>query len=226
MPRVRRSTSEKALHLQSCNNAVMCWACLAAGYNVTAEFKGGASVPIGKPLANMRCYVLGSQQQLLPIGIPGELMVSGIQLARGYLKQRELTDQAFIANPYSGGDPHHNRLYRTGASITKRVHALLLHINLSASLWHKESEMLLPTLLAQATWQGGCQRAASSFWAASTIRSGAAQPTQVCLVVSSLQVDKAKALCRSSCAGSVSSWARSSQLWRTCRAWLWRLPWS
>ncbi len=81
---------------------------------MTAEFKGGASVPIGQPIANMRCYVLGSQQQLLPIGIPGELMVSGIQLARGYLKQPELTDKVFIANPYSGGDSRHDRLYRTG----------------------------------------------------------------------------------------------------------------
>ena len=85
---------------------------------MTADFKGGASVPIGQPLANMRCYVLGPQQQLLPIGIPGELMVSGIQLARGYIRQRELTEKLFIRNPYSGGDPHHNRMYRTGASIT------------------------------------------------------------------------------------------------------------
>ena len=127
MPRVSWSTGKTALHLQSCNSAVMCWACLA-GYDVTAEFKGGASVPIGQPLANMCCYVLDSQQQLLPIGIPGELMVSGIQLARGYHKQRELTDKAFVANPYSGGDPHHNRLYRTGTSIAKLVHALFASV--------------------------------------------------------------------------------------------------
>ena len=82
---------------------------------MTAEFKGGASVPIGQPIANMRCYVLGARQQLLPIGIPGELMVSGIQLARGYLKRPDLTANSFIANPYADGDPNHGRLYRTGA---------------------------------------------------------------------------------------------------------------
>ncbi len=40
---------------------------LAAGYDVTAEFKGGASVPIGRPINNMRCYVLDPQLQLLPV---------------------------------------------------------------------------------------------------------------------------------------------------------------
>ena len=90
----------------------------ATGYDVTAEFKGGASVPIGQPIANMRCYVLDAQQQLVPVGMPGELMVSGIQLARGYLKRPDLTAEKFIPNPYSAGDQHHDRLYRTGVSAT------------------------------------------------------------------------------------------------------------
>ena len=85
------------------------------GYDVTAEFKGGATVPIGQPIANMRCYVLDKHLQLLPVGVPGELMVSGIQLARGYLKRPDLTAEKFIPNPYAGGNMHHDRLYRTGA---------------------------------------------------------------------------------------------------------------
>ena len=56
------------------------------------------------------------------MGVPGELMVSGIQLARGYLKRPDLTAEKFIANPYSGGDPHHSRLYRTGMSM--QIHCL------------------------------------------------------------------------------------------------------
>ena len=85
------------------------------GYDVTAEFKGGATVPIGRPIANMRCYILDTLLQPVPIGLPGELMVSGIQLARKYLKLPDLTAEKFIPNPYSGGDRHHDRMYRTGA---------------------------------------------------------------------------------------------------------------
>ena len=81
---------------------------------MTAEFKGGASVPIGRPIANLHCYVLDERLQLVPVGVPGELMVSGIQLARGYLHRPDLTAEKFISNPYSGGDHVHSRLYRTG----------------------------------------------------------------------------------------------------------------
>ena len=86
--------------------------------NVTVECKGGASVPIGRPLANYHAYVLGAHLQLLPVGVPGEIMVSGIQLARGYLKRPELTAEKFIYNPYCGGREHHERLYRTGTGFT------------------------------------------------------------------------------------------------------------
>ena len=73
-------------------------------------------VPIGPPLANLRAYVLDEHLQLVPIGVPGELMLSGIQVARGYLHRPELTAEKFIANPFAGGDAHHSRMYRTGAS--------------------------------------------------------------------------------------------------------------
>ncbi len=86
-----------------------------AGYD-TRNFGSGASVPIGVPLANLRCYVLSEHLQPLPVGVPGELMVSGIQLARGYLKRPDLTAEKFIANPFAGGDLHHSRMYRTGGS--------------------------------------------------------------------------------------------------------------
>ena len=73
------------------------------------------SVPIGRPFANTHCYVLDAALQLVPIGQAGELMVSGIQLARGYLQRPDLTAEKFIPNPYADGDEQHSRLYRTGA---------------------------------------------------------------------------------------------------------------
>ena len=93
---------------------------VCAGLDATAEFRGGKSVPIGRPLANTRAYVLDAQLQLVPLGVPGELMVSGVQVARGYLKRPDLTAQKFVSNPYAGGDALHVRLYRTGAPLALR----------------------------------------------------------------------------------------------------------
>ena len=50
-----------------------------AGLDVTEEFKGGASVPIGRPIDNTACYIVDGALQLLPMGVPGELVVSGVQ---------------------------------------------------------------------------------------------------------------------------------------------------
>ncbi|MGI0116123.1 amino acid adenylation domain-containing protein [Zooshikella sp. RANM57] len=68
--------------------------------------------PIGKPLKNHQCYVVNQANQLQPIGVPGELLVSGVGLARGYLNRSALTAEKFIANPFS--DDPNARLYRTG----------------------------------------------------------------------------------------------------------------
>ena len=97
-----------------------------ADVNVTAEYKGGASVPIGRPLADYHAYVLDAHLQLLPVGVPGEIMASGIQVARGYLKRPELSAEKFIANPYCGGRMHHERLYRTGAGSMRQLILLRL----------------------------------------------------------------------------------------------------
>ncbi|MGV0028299.1 non-ribosomal peptide synthetase [Phormidesmis priestleyi] len=68
--------------------------------------------PIGKPLPNYQVFVLDSQQQLVPIGIPGELHIGGIGLARGYLNRPDLTAEKFIPHPFS--DVPGARLYKTG----------------------------------------------------------------------------------------------------------------
>ena len=91
-----------------------CGTCCRAAYD-TKDYRGASRVPIGSTLANLRCYVLDVHLQLVPVGVPGELMVSGIQVARGYLHRPELTAEKFINNPYAGGDAHHGRMYRTGA---------------------------------------------------------------------------------------------------------------
>ena len=69
-------------------------------------------VSIGRPIANTQIYILDSHLKPLPIGIPGELYISGAGLARGYLNRPDLTDEKFIPNPFSN-EPG-SRLYKTG----------------------------------------------------------------------------------------------------------------
>lgn len=70
----------------------------------------GARITIGKPIANVRLYVVDPQLRLLPAGLPGELCLAGDALARGYLNRQELTAEKFVDNPFETGA----RLYRTG----------------------------------------------------------------------------------------------------------------
>lgn len=70
-------------------------------------------VPIGKPIANIKTYILDKNLLPAPIGVPGELYLSGIGLALGYLKRPELTKEKFIVNPFSNEFPY-ERLYKTG----------------------------------------------------------------------------------------------------------------
>lgn len=67
---------------------------------------------IGKPVANTQSYVLDGQGRPVPVGVVGELHIGGVQVARGYLNQPELTAERFIANPFDATPGA--RLYRTG----------------------------------------------------------------------------------------------------------------
>ncbi|XXX82738.1 amino acid adenylation domain-containing protein [Sorangium sp. So ce134] len=71
---------------------------------------GGAAVPIGVPHYNTTARVLDDLLQLVPPGVPGQLFLGGIQVARGYLHAPELTAARFIPDPHEPG----GRLYATG----------------------------------------------------------------------------------------------------------------
>jgi amino acid adenylation domain-containing protein len=81
-------------------------------------------VPIGRPIANTQIFILDKHLQPLPIGVPGELHIGGMGLAKGYLNRPELTQEKFIPNPFNDlqlnrNSPSQNlsldaRLYKTG----------------------------------------------------------------------------------------------------------------
>ncbi|MEL7062255.1 MAG: condensation domain-containing protein, partial [Bacteroidota bacterium] len=68
------------------------------------------NIPIGVPISNSTAYVMDCNQNLLPIGIPGELYVGGDGVSLGYVNDPELTARKFVDDPFVSG----GRLYRTG----------------------------------------------------------------------------------------------------------------
>ena len=70
-------------------------------------------IPIGKPLDNMRLYIVDAQGHRLPVGAAGELWVSGPQVSRGYLNRPEKTAEVYIGNPFTD-DRKYARVYRSG----------------------------------------------------------------------------------------------------------------
>ncbi|PYG87831.1 amino acid adenylation domain-containing protein [Ruminiclostridium sufflavum DSM 19573] len=72
----------------------------ATFYRYKAHEPEGKNVPIGKPLANTEIYILDRDNNPVPVGVTGELCISGDGLARGYLNRPELTEEKFVINPF------------------------------------------------------------------------------------------------------------------------------
>jgi amino acid adenylation domain-containing protein len=85
-------------------------------YEVPREGVGGV-VPIGRPIARMRAYVMNRAGLLQPPGVPGELCLAGAGVARGYLGDAGLTAERFVPDPFGGAG---ERLYRSGDRVRLR----------------------------------------------------------------------------------------------------------
>jgi amino acid adenylation domain-containing protein/non-ribosomal peptide synthase protein (TIGR01720 family) len=93
------------------------WAC--------GRDEGSGPVPIGSPVWNTGLHVLDADLRAVPPGAPGELYLSGAQLARGYLRRAGLTAQRFVADPFG---PPGARLYRTGDLARRRADGVVEYI--------------------------------------------------------------------------------------------------
>jgi amino acid adenylation domain-containing protein len=85
---------------------------VVSSYRININNEISTLPPIGKPIDNTQLYIVSENNKPAPVGVPGELYIGGVQVARGYLNLPELTKEKFIKNPFS--DDKRSRVYRTG----------------------------------------------------------------------------------------------------------------
>jgi amino acid adenylation domain-containing protein/non-ribosomal peptide synthase protein (TIGR01720 family) len=101
----------------------------AVGCCVHEEAAGALAegpVPIGRPIANVRLEVVDRQLLPAPLGTPGELLIGGAGLARGYLRRPDLTGERFVPDALGGASG--SRLYRTGDRVRRRPDGILEYL--------------------------------------------------------------------------------------------------
>ncbi|MGZ4134932.1 MAG: non-ribosomal peptide synthetase, partial [Tumebacillaceae bacterium] len=81
-------------------------------HTVSRDLEVSGSIRIGRPIANTQIYLLDNHQQLVPVGVPGEIYIGGAGVARGYLNLPELTAERFVPNPFDRN--RSAKLYKTG----------------------------------------------------------------------------------------------------------------
>ena len=86
----------KIINAYGPTEATICSTAMSLNSEILKKYK---IIPIGKPLHNLKIYILDKNRQPVPVGIPGEIYVAGSNVARGYLNNRELTDKNFINLP-------------------------------------------------------------------------------------------------------------------------------
>jgi thioesterase domain-containing protein/acyl carrier protein len=82
---------------------------VVSSYTINQPGASSTLPPVGKPIDNTSLYILDKQLHLLPLGVAGEICITGAGVAKGYLNNEQLTTEKFVANPFGRG-----QMYRTG----------------------------------------------------------------------------------------------------------------